>query len=55
VKKLLLFILLTACSDPQSSINLKNNNLDYKKSTTFIDFKNKLKIYSINTPYPGIN
>jgi len=55
MKKLLFFIFLTTCSSPQSSINLKNNNFDFKKSTSFIDFKNKLKIYSINTPYPDID
>jgi len=55
VKKLLLFIFLTTCTTPQSSNNLKNNNFDFKKSTSFIDFMNKLKNYSINTPYPNID
>jgi hypothetical protein len=55
VKKLLLLIFLTTCTTPQSSDNLKNNNFDFKKSTSFIDFKNKLKNYSISTPYPDID
>jgi len=55
VKKLLLLIFLTTCTTPQSSNNLKNNNFDFKKSTSFIDFKKKLKNYSINTPYPDID
>jgi hypothetical protein len=55
MKQLLLFILLTTCTTSQSSNNLKNNNFDFKKNTSFIDFKNKLKNYSINTPYPDID
>ena len=55
MKKLLLLIFLTTCTTPQSSNNLKNNNFDFKKSTSFIDFKNKLKNYSISTPYPDID
>ena len=55
MKKFLLLIFLTTCTTPQSSNNLKNNNFDFKKSTSFIDFKNKLKNYSISTPYPDID
>ena len=55
MKKLLLLIFLTTCTTPQSSNNLKNNNFDFKKSTSFIDFKNKLKSYFTNTPYPNID
>ena len=55
MKQLLLFILLTACTTSQSSNNLKNKNFDFKKSTSFIDFKNKLKNYAISAPYPDID
>ena len=55
MKQLLLFIFLTTCTTSESSNNLKNNNFDFKKSTSFIDFKNKLKNYSINAPYPDID
>ena len=55
MKQLLLFIFLTTCTTSQSSNNLKNNNFDFKKSTSFIDFKNKLKNYSISTPFPDID
>ena len=55
MKQLLLFIFLTTCTTSQSSNNLKNNNFDFKKSTSFIDFKNKLKNYAISAPFPDID
>jgi hypothetical protein len=55
VKKLLLFIFLTTCAAPQSSNNLKNNNYNFKKTTSFTDFMNELRNYSIKTPYPDID
>ena len=55
MKQLLLFILLTTCTTSQSSNNLKNKNFDFKKSTSFIDFKNKLKNYAISAPFPDID
>jgi hypothetical protein len=55
VKKIVLFIFLTTCTNSQLNSNFKNDIIDFKKSTTFEDFKKKLENYSINTPYPDID
>ena len=55
MKKLILFIFLTTCTNSQLNNNLKNNNIDFKKSTRFEDYKKTLENYSINTPYPDID
>ena len=55
MKKLVLFIFLTTCTNSQLNNNSKNVIIDFKKSTTFEDFKKKLEIYSINSPYPDID
>ena len=55
MKKLLLFIFLTTCTTSQLNNNLNNEAIDFNKITSFEDFKNKLKNYSIDTPYPDID
>tara|TARA_B110000881_G_C18213208_1_gene335322 strand:+ start:308 stop:484 length:177 start_codon:yes stop_codon:yes gene_type:complete len=55
MKKLLLFILLTTCSTPQSNIEFDNNNFDYKDDISFNDYKKKLEKYNKNNSYPRID
>ena len=55
MKKFLLFIFLASCAVPQSNINLNNTDFDFNKEISFKNFKEKIKIYSKNTPFPNID
>tara|TARA_B110000438_G_C15622762_1_gene567322 strand:- start:178 stop:354 length:177 start_codon:yes stop_codon:yes gene_type:complete len=55
MKKLLLFFILSACTTPSINTNISDDDFDFKKDTSFIDFKNKLNEYNKNNPYPKID
>ena len=57
MKKILIFFLfLTSCVANQSEVN-NNNFLDlkYNEDLSFDEFKIKLEVYAVNSPYPNID
>ena len=52
---LLIFLFLISCS-PKSDLTQKNfQNLDFSNDLNFEEFKEKLKEYAKNQPYPNID
>tara|TARA_B100000768_G_C10960380_1_gene241494 strand:- start:237 stop:407 length:171 start_codon:yes stop_codon:yes gene_type:complete len=55
MKKLFLFFFLVSCSSFNSSYDVKNNALDFKKDLSFDEFNQLLIKYNEITSFPNIN
>ncbi len=56
MKKILIFFLfLTSCVANQSEVNNNLLDLKYNEDLSFDEFKIKLEVYAVNSPYPNID
>ena len=56
MKKLLIIIFLTAsCSMNNDKLENNFSDINFSDDMTFEEFKNKLKEYAENSPYPNID
>ena len=56
MKKILIFFLfLASCVSNQSEVNNNLLDLKYNEDLSFDEFKIKLEVYAVNSPYPNID
>ena len=53
--RILLLLLITSCTLPNSNAKSNNDNISFDENLTFNEFQNKLKVYSNKSSYPNID
>ena len=54
-KFLITFLFLIGCVTNQANDNNNISDLNYDEDLSFEEFKIKLEVYAINSPYPNID